>query len=56
MSNLIPGNHKHLTLVDRTYIEEALNKARSFRAIARYLCKDPSPIYDEVFKNRIANS
>lgn len=56
MSNLIPGNHKHLTLIDRTYIEEALNEARSFRAIARYLCKDPSTISDEVFKNRIANS
>lgn len=56
MSSLIPGNHKHLTLVDRTYIEEALNEARSFRAISRYLCKSPSTISDEVFKNRIVNS
>lgn len=56
MSNLIPGNHKHLTLVDRTYIEESLNDTKSFRAISKYLCKDPSTISDEVFKNRITNS
>lgn len=56
MSNLISGNHKHLTLDNRTYIEEALNGARSFQAISKYLCKDPSAISDEVFKNRIANS
>lgn len=56
MSNLISGNHKHLTFDNRTYIEEALNGARSFQAISKYLCKDPSAISDEVFKNQIANS
>lgn len=56
MSNLIPGNNKHLTLEDRTYIEESLNQKKSFREIAKYLCKDPSTISSEVFKNRIANT
>lgn len=30
MSNLIPGNHKHVTLEDRQFIEESLNSQRSF--------------------------
>ncbi len=41
MSNLIPGNHKHLTLEDRQFIEQSLNSQLSFREIAKYLCKDP---------------
>lgn len=56
MSKLIPGNHKHLTLEDRTYIEQSLDEGKSFRAISKYLCKDPSTISDEVFRNRIANT
>ncbi len=56
MSKLIPGNHKHLTLEDRIYIEQSLDEGKSFRAISRYLCKDPSSISDEVFRNRIANT
>lgn len=56
MSKLIPGNHKHLTLEDRTYIQQSLDERKSFRAISRYLCKDPSTISDEVFRNRIANT
>ena len=56
MSNLIPGNHKHLTLADRQYIEQSLNERKSFREIARYLCKDPSTISREVWKHRIVNS
>lgn len=56
MSSLIPGNHKHLSLDDRSYIEQALNDGKSFRAISKYLCKDPSTISDEVFKNRIPNT
>lgn len=56
MSKLIPGNHKHLTLEDRTYIQHSLDEGKSFRAISRYLCKDPSTISDEVFRNRIANT
>lgn len=56
MSKLIPGNHKHLTLEDRSFIEQSLNETKSFREISKYLCKDPSTISDEVFKNRIANT
>ena len=56
MSNLIPGNSKHLTLGDRQFIEKSLNEHRSFREIARYLCKDPSTISKEVWKHRIVNT
>lgn len=56
MSKLIPGNHKHLTLEDRIYIEQSLDAGKSFRAISKYLCKDPSTISDEVFRNRTANT
>lgn len=56
MSNLMPGNHKHLTLADRQYIERSLNERKSFREIARYLCKDPFTISREVWKHRIVNS
>ena len=56
MSKLIPGNHKHLTLNDRLFIEQALNQNSSFREIARFLCKDPSTISDEIYRNRLVNS
>ena len=56
MSKLIPGNHTHLTLEDRQYIEQALNEGKSFREISRYLCKDPSTISKEVWNNRIVNT
>lgn len=56
MSSLIPGNHKHLSLDDRSYIEQGLNDGKSFRAISKYLCKDPSTISDKVFKKRIPNT
>ena len=56
MSNLIPGNCKHLTLEDRLFIEKSLNEHKSFREIAKYLCKDPSTISKEVWKHRIVNT
>ena len=31
MSKYIPGNQKHLTLEDRIYIENELNKGTSFK-------------------------
>lgn len=52
MSNLIPGNQKHLTLNDRLYIEHALDEGHSFRDIAKYLCKDPTTISREVRLHR----
>lgn len=56
MSNLIPGNNKHLTLEDRQYIEKSLNERKSFREISKYLCKDPSTISKEVMLNRSVNT
>ena len=56
MSNIIPGNHKHLTLEDRLYIEESLNNGKSFREISKYICKDPSTVSKEVWKHRIVNT
>ena len=54
MSNLIPGNGKHLTLKDRTEIEVELNKGTSFSRIAKLLCKDPSTISREVLNHRLS--
>lgn len=48
MSKYIPGNQKHLTLENRIYIENELNKGASFKDIARFLCKDPTIISKEV--------
>ena len=48
MSKYIPGNQKHLTLEDRIYIENELNKGTSFKNIAKFLCKDPTTISKEV--------
>ena len=56
MSSLIPGNHRHLTLEDRQYIEQSLNEGKSFREISKYLCKDPTTISKEVMLNRSVNT
>lgn len=53
MSNMIPGNQKHLTLADRLYIEDSLNHNVSFKDIAKFLCKDPTTISKEVKLHRI---
>lgn len=37
MSKYIPGNQKHLSLEDRIYIENELNKGETFKNIARFL-------------------
>ena len=55
MSNLIPGNQKHLTLQDRSYIEKSLNENLSFKDIARFLCKDPTTISKEVRAHRLSD-
>jgi len=52
MSKLIPGNQKHLSLGDRLFIEASLNEEKTFKEIARYLCKDPSTISKEVRAHR----
>lgn len=55
MSKYIPGNQKHLTLEDRIYIENELNKGTSFKNIARFLCKDPTTISKEVKAHRLSD-
>ena len=52
MSNLIPGNQKHLTLDNRVFIEKCLDQDMSMKDIAKPLCKDPSTISKEVKKHR----
>jgi len=54
MSNYIPENQKHLSLEDRFYIGNSLNKRMTFKNIARYLCKDPSTILYEVRAHRLS--
>lgn len=55
MSNLIPGNQKHLTMDDRVYIEKCLDKKMPFKEIAKYICKDPTTISKEIKKHRTLN-
>ena len=55
MSKYIPGNQKHLTLENRIYIENELNKGTSFQDIARFLCKDPTTISKEVRAHRLSD-
>ena len=55
MSKYIPGNQKHLTLEDRIYIENSLNRGFTFKDIAKYLCKDPTTISKEVKAHRLSD-
>ena len=55
MSKYIPGNQKHLTLENRIYIENELNKGTSFKDIAKFLCKDPTTISKEVKAHRLSD-
>lgn len=55
MSKYIPGNQKHLTLEDRIYIQNELDKGASFKDIARFLCKDPTTISKEVKARRASD-
>lgn len=55
MSRYIPGNQKHLTLEDRIFIENELNKGSTFKDIAKYLCKDPTTISKEVKTHRLSD-
>ena len=52
MSNLIPGNQKHLTLDNRVFIEKCLDQDMPMKDIAKPLCKDPSTISKEIKKHR----
>ena len=48
MNNLNKGNGRHLTLSDRTFIEQELIRGSTFRSIAEALRKDPSTISKEI--------
>ena len=52
MSNLIPGNQKHLTLDNRITIEKGLDADESLRQIASQIGKDPSTVSKEIQKHR----
>ena len=45
-------NHRHLTLSDRTYIEQELVRGSTFKSIAETLDKDPTTISKEVKLHR----
>lgn len=49
-------NQKHLTLIERTYIEQELVQGSSFSSIASVLTKDPSTISKEVKRACITES
>ena len=55
MSKYIPGNQKHLTIEDRIYIQNELDKGTSFKDIARFLCKDPTTISKELKARRASD-
>ena len=55
MSKYIQGNQKHLTIEDRIYIQNELDKGTSFKDIARFLCKDPTTISKEVKARRASD-
>ena len=55
MSKYIPGNQKHLTLEDRIFIQNELDKGTTFKDIARFLCKDPTTISKEVKSHRVSD-
>ena len=46
-------NQKHLTLSDRTFIEQELVQGSSFKSIADVLGKDPTTISKEVKLHRV---
>lgn len=52
MSKLVPGNHMHLTLDNRVFIEKSLDNNLPFKEIAKYICKDPTTVSKEVKKHR----
>ena len=51
----IRDSQKHLSLEDRIYIENELNKGETFKNIARFLCKDPTTISKEVRAHRLSD-
>ena len=46
------ANHMHLTLTDRIYIEQALERRMKYKDIADVIEKDPSTVSKEVRRHR----
>ena len=56
MAAIPSANHKHLTLSDRIYIEQALERRMKFKDIAIFIEKDPSTVSKEIRLHRSAKS
>ena len=50
------ANHMHLTLSDRIYIEQALERRMKFKDIAIFIEKDPSTVSKEIRRHRSEKS
>ena len=48
------NTHSHLTLSDRIYIEQALERRMKFKDIAVFIGKDPTTVSKEIRRHRIA--
>ena len=46
-------NHSHLTLSDRIYIEQALERCMKFKDIAIFIGKDPSTVSKEICRHGV---
>lgn len=56
MSATPKGNHAHLTLSDRIYIEQALERHMKFKDIAIFIEKDSSTVSKEIRRHRICKA
>lgn len=56
MATTHKGNHEHLTLSDRIYIEQGLERRLSFKDIAIFISKDPTTVSKEIRRHRVIKS
>lgn len=56
MAAISNANHMHLTLSDRIYIEQALERRMKFKDIAIFIEKDPSTVSKEIRRHRSEKS
>ena len=47
------NTHSHLTLSDRIYIEQALERRMKFKDIAVFIGKDPTTVSKEIRRHRV---
>lgn len=53
MAKAPKGNHQHLTLSDRIYIEQGLERQLSLKDIATFITKDPTTVSKEIRRHRM---